>query len=254
MPYLFGSNVGFNGNINIYRQDSLFANVKLQPSFYYNFSMRQKIGVRANIEISSILSDSYTSGQDYNKKGVGLWYEYAIPTDVDLFVQKARFRLEGDFLNAKYQKDDVSSTQTAYLVSAENNFHISGNNYINVKGESAMINSKIALTANELLRFGGWNSMRGFNENSLIGDFYAYVGAEYRYVIGDQAFFDLFTQVGTMKNSFSQIKSQMYSFGAGFNYRLPFGIMSFQISSGNMFGNPIRFQDTKVHWGLVSRF
>ena len=34
IPYLFGSNVGTNINVNIYRQDSTFANVKLIPAFY----------------------------------------------------------------------------------------------------------------------------------------------------------------------------------------------------------------------------
>lgn len=253
-PYLFNSNVGFNGNINIYRQDSLYANVKLLPSFYYNFSLRQRLGIRANIEVSSVLSDSYTAGQDYNKAGIGLWYEYAAPTDVDLFVRKTFLHIEGNILNATYQKEGLSATQTAYLISAENNFHLVGNNYFNVKGESAMIHSKIPLVENELLRFGGWNSLRGFDEKSLLSNFYAYGGGEYRYVIGQQAFFDLFAQVGYLRNSFTNLKSKLYSFGTGFDFRLPIGIMSFQISTGNVFGNPVRFRDLKVHWGLVSKF
>jgi hypothetical protein len=35
-----------------------------------------------------------------------------------------------------------------------------------------MMDSKIDFSANELYRFGGWNSMRGFNENSLAADFF----------------------------------------------------------------------------------
>jgi hemolysin activation/secretion protein len=51
-----------------------------------------------------------------------------------------------------------------------------------------MMDSKIEFSANELYRFGGWNSMRGFNENSLAADFYYYGSLEYRYLIGSQAF------------------------------------------------------------------
>ncbi|WP_255577334.1 hypothetical protein [Elizabethkingia sp. JS20170427COW] len=254
VPFVLNSNVGFQGNVNIYRQDSLFANVKLKPSFYYNFSLRQKLGVRGNIEVSSVLSDLYQTGQDYNKKGVGIWYQYLRPAEVDLFVHNTKVDVEGDFLNVLYQKENISSTQWAYRVFGEHNLHLSGNNFLNVKAEMAGISSKISLVENELLRFGGWSNLRGFNENSLIANFYAYGGAEYRYVISDQAFFDFFAQLGLMKNTFTHLKAEMYSFGTGFNYKLPFGIMSFQISSGNIFGNPVKFQDTKIHWGIISKF
>ncbi len=30
--------------------------------------------------------------------------------------------------------------------------------------------------------------------------------------------------------------------------------MSFQLSNGNEFGNPFKFNDIKIHWGILSRF
>ncbi len=60
------------------------------------------------------------------------------------------------------------------------------------------MDSKMEFSANELYRFGGWNSMRGFNENSLAADFYYYGSLEYRYLIGSQAFL---TFLGNMGNS-----------------------------------------------------
>jgi hypothetical protein len=71
IPYLFGSNIGTNLNMNIYRQDSTFANVKFRPALYFHLSSKQKIGARGNFEISSVLDDTYTSGQDFSKKGIG---------------------------------------------------------------------------------------------------------------------------------------------------------------------------------------
>jgi hypothetical protein len=68
IPYLFGSNVGANLNMNIYRQDSTFANVKFRPSLYYHLSAKQKIGARGNFEISSVLDDTYTSDKILAKK------------------------------------------------------------------------------------------------------------------------------------------------------------------------------------------
>ena len=117
-----------------------------------------------------------------------------------------------------------------------------------------MINSKNELVENELLRFGGWNSFRGFNENTLLADFYYYGTAEYRYLVGEQAFFDVFGQLANVRNSTLKTTSKLYSFGLGFNFILPIGLMTFQISNGQEFGNPFRFQDTKIHWGIISKF
>ena len=88
IPYLFGSNIGTNLNMNIYRQDSTFANVKFRPALYFHLSSKQKIGARGNFEISSVLDDTYTSGQDFSKKGIGAFYEFTETSEEPLFVYK----------------------------------------------------------------------------------------------------------------------------------------------------------------------
>ena len=116
------------------------------------------------------------------------------------------------------------------------------------------MNSKNSFATNELLRFGGWNTFRRFNENSLYADYYYFGAGEYRYLVGNQAFFDAFVQYGQFNNKSLSLKPKIYSFGVGFNFVLPIGLMSFQLSNGNEFGNQIKFGDTKIHWGLLSRF
>jgi hemolysin activation/secretion protein len=105
-----------------------------------------------------------------------------------------------------------------------------------------------------MLRLGGWNSFRGFNENSLLADAYYFGTAEYRYLIGEQAFFDVFGQYGQVNNKNINTNTTLYSVGLGFNFFLPIGLMSFQISNGNPVGNPIKFNDTKIHWGILAKF
>ncbi|MBW8359317.1 MAG: hypothetical protein K0M63_05885 [Weeksellaceae bacterium] len=254
IPYLFQSNVGASVNMNIFRQDSTFANVKMLPAVYYNFSNRQKIGLRGTFETSTVLDSLYTQGTDYSRKGIGLWYDYSAPTEIELFLQQTRIRAEADMLSTNYSREDIDASQMRYFISAEHNLHIRGNNYLNLKGESALLSSKNELTTNELLRFGGWNSLRGFNEDALFADFYFFGAAEYRYLVSNQAFFDVFLQYGQLNNKVANLKPKLYSFGLGFNFFLPIGLMSFQISNGNEFGNEIKFGDTKIHWGVLTRF
>lgn len=254
VPYTFNSNVGVNINVNIYRQDSTFANVKFRPSLYYHLSEKQKIGLRGTFETSAVLDSLYTQAVDFRKQGVGLWYQYNRGSDIALFLYKTNIRVEADFLKTTYDKTNESVNQLKYFVSGEHNFHIHGNHYLNIRGESALLSTKRKLAINELFRFGGWNSFRGFNELSLISDFYVYGGAEYRYLVNDQAFFDIFAQYGQMSNKSLNVTPSLYSLGLGFNFFLPIGLMSFQISNGNQFGNAFKFNDTKIHWGIVSRF
>ena len=254
IPYLFGSNVGANLNMNIYRQDSTFANVKFRPALYFHLSSKQKIGARGNFEISSVLDDTYTSGQDFSKKGIGAFYEFTETSDEPLFVYKTKLIAELDLLSSYYQNLDKTYQQNRYFLFAERNFHLKGNHYFNIKAESAMLNSGGEVTTNELFRIGGYNSLRGFNEQSLYTDFYGFGGAEYRYLVSNQAFFDVFGQLANVRNSTLKTTSKLYSFGVGFNFILPIGLMTFQVSNGQEFGNPFKFQDTKIHWGIVSKF
>ena len=254
IPYLFKSNIGLNTKVNIYRQDSTFANVKFLPSFYYHLNNRNKVGLRGTLETSSIIDSLYTQGKDYNKRGIGIWYEMTEPTDIDLFLYKTKISAGYDFLTTTYTKDNIKATQNQFYFYGEHNYHISGNHFLNIKGEGRMMDSKMEFSTNELFRFGGWNSMRGFNENSLAADYFYYGGLEYRYLIGNQAFFDLFGQYGQLNNKSLNVKPKLYSVGLGFNFFIPIGLMSFQLSNGNEFGNPFKFNDIKIHWGILSRF
>lgn len=254
IPYLFKSNLGLDLNVNIYRQDSTFANVKFLPSLYLHLSNRQKLGLRGTFETSSVMDSLYIQGKDFGKKGIGVWYDFTEPSEIELFMHKTKLRASADYISTLYSKDNTQISQNNFFFYGERNFYISGNHYLNLRAETALINSKNELVANELLRFGGWNSFRGFNENALFADFYYFGTAEYRFLAGNQAFFDVFGQYGELNNKSLSLKPKLYSFGLGFNFFLPIGLMSFQISNGNEFGNPVKFGDTKIHWGILSKF
>lgn len=253
-PYLFQSNIGTQVSLNVYRQDSTFANFRFRPAFYYQLRNQQKFGLRGNVEISSVLDETSLSSEDYNKKGIGFFYQFIQPSEEFLFQYSSKVSLEADFYNTTYQKQNKNIKQSFYAVFAEHNLPVSGNHFLNFKIESAFIDSKAEVKQNELFRIGGYRSLRGFNEQSIFTDFYGYGGVEYRYLVGQQAFFDVFGQWATVRNTVSKETKQLFSVGLGFNFLLPLGIMTFQISNGQEAGQPFRFQDTKIHWGIVSRF
>lgn len=254
IPYIFKSNIGTDIQLNIYRQDTDFANVKAQPSVFYNLSEKQKLGLRGNIEVSSVLDKNSTLAKDFSRKGIGFWYEYSKPSDIELFANDLKIKAEADYLITFYDNENINASSTRFLGYGEKNFQLVGNHYLNTKIKLAIFETKTKISVNELFRIGGWNSLRGFNENSILANFYAYGGAEYRYLVGQSAFFDIFGQYAQIKNPTANISAKLYSLGLGFNFLLPIGQMSFQIANGSQIGEPFKFRDTKIHWGIVSRF
>lgn len=255
IPYIFKSNIGLNTNVNIYRQDSTFANVKLLPALYFHISERQKIGLRGNFEKSTVTDSLYTSVANFSRNGMGIWYEFINPSEEEIFQNDFKIRVETDFLNAKYDdKKQENNRQLRYFITGEKNFHLKGNHYLNIKAESAMLSTKGLLSENEIFRIGGWNSLRGFNESSILAHFYAFSGVEYRYLINSDVFADVFGQIAQVENKTLGAKPKFYSFGLGFNYRLPIGLMTLQISNGSEVNSALRFKDTKIHWGILTRF
>lgn len=253
-PYILGSNIGVDIQMNIHRQQEDFANVLFSPTLFYNISNRQKIGVKGSLELSTTERENQYEVKNYTKRGIGVAYTYIRPTLVEIFGHASSLVLEGQYFQNLYQEEDLSARQYKFLGKVEHNFQIKGDHWLNVKIEGGILQSNLPMTSNEAFRFGGWNSFRGFNENVLLAHSYYFGGTEYRYLIGNQVFFDVFGQYGQMYHQVLNLRPQLYSIGVGFHFYLPVGLMSFQISNGTTSGQPMRFSDTKIHWGIVSRF
>ena len=253
-PYILGTNVGADIRLNIFRQYEDFANIKLYPTLFYHISNWQKIGLKAGLEISSHLNDPITPIDDFSKKGIGLSYSFIQPTDFLLLQHKTNLYFEGQYFNNYYENKDLNAHQIKLHAKAERNFHLKGNHWLYAHIEAEWLHSDQEVSYNEMYRLGGWNSFRGFNENILAAQKYYFTTLEYRYLINDNSFFDVFGQYGQLLNDALKLRPKLYSFGIGFHFNAPIGLMSFQITNGSMMGETPRFADTKIHWGVVTRF
>lgn len=248
-PYLFNTNVGVDVQLNIFRQDSSFATAGFRPVLYYNLSNRQKIGFYGNYESSSVIQAADVNA-DFSKSGAGIWYRFSRPSDQEIFLDRSHLSAEFSFLNATYETVE-KVRQQKYFLQGGHHFQLLKNHFIYLNAEAASLQSRTLLYPNELFRVGGWNSLRGFGEQSLLAKSYFFGGPEYRYLLNPKAFFDAFAQWGQIENN---TKTKLYSLGLGFNVMLPIGLMKFQISNGNAFGTPFSFAQTKIHWGVLTRF
>lgn len=136
--------------------------------------------------------------------------------------------------------------------------------YIPIRKRSALalqingrhwISNRIFL--NELYRFGGYSTLRGFDEAAFLASSYVIPAAELRYIFSENAWAGLFVNMAWYRREvFGNPGISDRPLGFGVNARIPAGNGLFNIAYalGTEQGNPIQFRSAKVHFGLVNYF
>jgi outer membrane protein assembly factor BamA len=108
---------------------------------------------------------------------------------------------------------------------------------------------------NELYRFGGTNSLRGFNEESIFATTKALLTFEYRFLLDkNSAVFAFFNQGFYENTSVSYVKDQPFGFGFGISAGTNLGIFRLAYALGKEFNNPLQLNAGKIHIGYISYF
>ncbi len=109
---------------------------------------------------------------------------------------------------------------------------------------------------NELFLFGGIQSIRGIDENSLRASSYLLYSLEVRYRFEQESHFKLFIDGCWYEKSLqhSYFTDTPWGFGLGVAIPSPAGIIQMSYAYGIQQGNPFDFRTGRLHVGLVSLF
>ncbi|MEZ4803821.1 MAG: ShlB/FhaC/HecB family hemolysin secretion/activation protein, partial [Gelidibacter sp.] len=107
---------------------------------------------------------------------------------------------------------------------------------------------------NELFRFGGINSIRGFEENSLTANLFSVLNTEYRYKINNGLYIHSVLDVAYFENDIVNVKEKLFGFGFGFGLLTKAGLFKLNYSAGKTENQPFRFSDSKIHLSLTASF
>jgi outer membrane protein assembly factor BamA len=105
---------------------------------------------------------------------------------------------------------------------------------------------------NDFYRIGGLKTLRGFNEFAVFSKQYLLHTTELRLMTERQSYFFIFTDNAVSKN-FSGSEF-FFGAGAGLSLKLNNGIFNFVYALGNSREQKASLQNSKVHFGFVSRF
>lgn len=252
LPYLFKSPVGAKGSLQIFRQDSTFQNTISEINLGYYFSYNSKLYVGRSKTQSTSNSNATTTLNGYNSYFWTGTYEYSTYKPGEfLFPQQGGLTIKAG--TGKRDSDAGDSNQYFAELNATYNFYLNKKNIINIKNHSYYLNSS-NYVINELKRFGGINSIRGFNENSLQADMLSLIMAEYRYLANESLYIHSITDYGYYQDNASNQNNRLLVFGFGMGLLTQNGLFNIIYANGSVNSQNIKLSNSIVHVSFKTSF
>ena len=254
-PYIFNTPITPVINLNIYKQDSTFLNLRTNLALKYSFNSRNIIHFNYHAENSNDLRDEITSNeiQEYTSKNFGLGYINSIPDENLLYQNKFSLEFNGIWGNRVTTLDNLRTKQQRLKLLAYYNWQLNKKNYLYIKTDNAILFSENILE-NELFRIGGANSIRGFNEESIFASQYNVLNLEYRYYLTRISYLYSITDFAYVQNDINNFNSKLYSLGLGYTYNTNNGIIDLSYAIGKQENIPFDLQNSKFHIRLIQFF
>jgi hypothetical protein len=255
IPYIFKSSLGLKAQLNIFKQDSTFQNTKtaIDLGYYINYNSKIYVGYQAT-ESSDIQNTNNATISDFKNSYITSSYEFKKTDPLNnLIPKKANLNWIIGYGKRNTNNDPATagSSQQFYTnLNVSYNFELNEKNFININSQNFYLNSKNYIS-NELFRFGGINSIRGFLENSLQSNFTSLILTEYRYKFSKTIYVNTITDYGlyqdlTSTNNPKKIK-KLIGLGIGTVIQTPNGLLKINLTNGGLNTQEIQLYNTIVN-------
>jgi outer membrane protein assembly factor BamA len=252
LPYLLKSPIGTELSLNIFKRDSTFTTNEQSVNLFYQLKSKHQVYLGYKYSKSNSLGSDQSSGiSDYKTKAIELRYNYVDRTPQNLlFPIKSQIKIRLSRANRKTSL--LNENQNNYSIRANHIFDINTSNSIYAGIESQGLLSKYYLK-NELLRFGGIKTIRGFEENSINARAYGLINSEYRLILSQSLYIHSIIDAGYFETNTESLQ-KIFGIGFGFGLITRTGLLKFNIANGQTEGQTFKFSNSKVNLSLTADF
>lgn len=288
-PYLFKSPLGLDFAFDMLKIDSSFLNIDLKLGSRYVINPQQSVALyfqqsnsvvsnidtayvvhfrklpqEANIKVSKI-------GFEYSFNNTNYIYNPVRGNDLSflLLAGNRRIKPNSEILELQDPNDPSFKFSSLYdtvrLRSLQARIIIAAAKFLPLS-KSAQSTLKTALNIgyisggnlyrNELFQIGGYRLLRGFDEQSQYLSQYGIGTLEYRYLVGENSFFNVFSDFGWGSNNMKAIQKN-YSFiglGLGMAFETKVGIFNLSWAVGKRNDTRFNLRQSKIHFGFINYF
>jgi len=257
LPYIFRTPFGLKASLNIFKQDSTFQNTKtnIELGYYFSYNTRLYLGYQAT-ESSDIQNTNNASISDYKNSFVTSTFDYTdFRTDDFLFPEKTKIILRAGVGSRKSKLE--TNAQIFGEINLMHNIYLNEKNSFNIKSQNFYLNSDKYIIS-ELYRFGGINSIRGFNENSLQANLFTSILTEYRYAFAPGFYMHTIIDYGYFRDESRAVAmgntGNLLGLGFGFGLLTKNGLFNLVYANGTADGQQIKLSNSIVHISFKATF
>ncbi len=255
LPYLFGSSIGSEMSLNIFKKDSSFTTVNQAASLYYQINSKSKIFAGISSTQSNRLLDNNQTNiniNDYDALFYNVRYQYVKrQTQSNLFTTNFLFDVKTSIGQRNFEGSSKKQSLLEFDISKIFNLNSKNSVFIGTKG--VMQFSDVFLE-NELSRFGGINSIRGFEENSIPSSLYGLINVEYRFLLSNSIYIHSITDAAYFENNLINQTEKLYGFGFGFGFITQAGLLKINYANGKSENQNFQLSNSKIHISLNAIF
>ena len=257
LPYLFGSPFEFDGSLNMIRKDSSFFNFDASVNLCYSKGPQSRIGIILSQNQSTNVQQS-----DYNftsTKSFGFLFDQ---NQLNKSINPTNgWRIHSSILTGNKQTLLSTSDELVRTPNYKLKFNYQQHFRIHKKiifKEQLKLNTTVneQLFENELERIGGYNSIRGFDEESIWVSSYGISNTEIHFLLDNESSVFIFSDWAWTEAKLTEgyENNWLKSMGLGTTIGFNNGLLNLVYGLGSSVGEPIQLRTGKIHIGFTSFF
>jgi len=288
-PYLFNSPFGFDFSFDMFRKDSSFLNVNLQLGTVFQllknqsgkiffqrfqtiiseggFNRNSVIQTRRLPDVADVSSSNIGIEYTLNKTNYRLNPKQGFDLGITAAAGKKKIKKNNEILELKDPGDPSFDFGALYDTLKLNTYQFRAFGHIAKyfpSGRQSTFRTVLSgglflsdnIFRNELFQIGGFKLLRGFDEESQYVSQYAVASLEYRYLIGLNSYFYVFSDGGwaANRNQNITISHSYISGGIGLALETKNSIFNLAWAVGKRDDSQFNLRQSKIHFGFVNYF
>ena len=252
-PYIFNTPFALELNLDLTKKDSAYTKDKQSVGISYLINNKHNVSFHiSSLNSTSSLEIANELIKDYKSNFKKIKYDFKKVNFNDKLIP-IKFLTSVEYSSGNRKDNSGTYNQNIYLVRAFNNFNVTEKSIIYINVESFLLNSN-NYYLNEMLLFGGINSIRGFEENSIATNKMFLINSEFRFKLNNDIYINSIIDSAYYENIIENNSINIYGVGFGLNINTNSGVFRINYANGIRKGQDIDLKLSKIHLSFSNIF
>lgn len=252
-PYIFNTPFALELNLDLTKKDSAYTKDKQSVGISYLINNKHNVSFHiSSLNSTSSLEIANELIKDYKSNFKKIKYDFKKVNFNDKLIP-IKFLTSVEYSSGNRKDNSGTYNQNIYLVRAFNNFNVTEKSIIYINVESFLLNSN-NYYLNEMLLFGGINSIRGFEENSITTNKMFLINSEFRFKLNNDIYINSIIDSAYYENIIENNSINIYGVGFGLNINTNSGVFRINYANGIRKGQDIDLKLSKIHLSFSNIF